>query len=273
MCYSGDFVTMDEDGFLYFVGRRDTMIKSSGFRISPTEVEEVLFKSGLVRAAAVIGIPDEVLGQTIKAFVVRRDGEALAVEKLRGVLRGEHAALHGAEGHRGARRAAEDDERQGGLSGAAPARGSVGGSWLSIRVAALIAQHFPDSKAELRIGGIPVGDIAARYGTPFFVYDRQVLDRKWALLRDALPAEFSIAYSVKANPNPAIIRYFLAKGASLEIASPGEMARALAGGLPGRAGSSSRGRARRKPSSSWRSSRESARSTSSRSWRRAGSPP
>ncbi len=83
VCYSGDFVKMDEGGFLYFVGRRDTMIKSSGFRISPTEVEEVLFKSGLITAAAVIGLPDEVLGQTIKAFVVPRDGEELAVEKLR----------------------------------------------------------------------------------------------------------------------------------------------------------------------------------------------
>jgi acyl-CoA synthetase (AMP-forming)/AMP-acid ligase II len=83
VCYSGDYVKIDEDGFLYFVGRRDTMIKSSGFRISPTEVEEVLFKSGLVKAAAVIGIPDEVLGQTVKAFVVGRDGEGLEVEKLR----------------------------------------------------------------------------------------------------------------------------------------------------------------------------------------------
>jgi acyl-CoA ligase (AMP-forming) (exosortase A-associated) len=83
VCYSGDFVWMDEDGFLYFVGRRDTMIKSSGFRISPTEVEEVLFKSGLVKAAAVIGIPDEVLGQSIKAFVVARDGGSCEAQELR----------------------------------------------------------------------------------------------------------------------------------------------------------------------------------------------
>ena len=83
VCYSGDYVRMDEDGFLYFIGRRDTMIKSSGFRVSPTEVEEVLFKSGLVKGAAVIGIPDEMLGQTIKAFVVGRDGDALSIEKLR----------------------------------------------------------------------------------------------------------------------------------------------------------------------------------------------
>jgi len=77
VCYSGDLVKMDEEGFLYFVGRRDTMIKSSGYRISPTEVEEAVFSSGRVRHVAVIGIPDEVLGQTIKAFVVARDGESV----------------------------------------------------------------------------------------------------------------------------------------------------------------------------------------------------
>lgn len=77
VCYSGDVVKKDEDGFLYFIGRRDAMIKSSGFRISPTEVEEVLFQSGKLRGAAVIGVPDDVLGQHIKAFVVAKDGEAL----------------------------------------------------------------------------------------------------------------------------------------------------------------------------------------------------
>ncbi len=73
---------MDEDGFLYFIGRRDTMIKSSGFRISPTEVEEVLFQSGKLRGAAVIGIPDDTLGQTIKAFVVAKDGNSLDIDAL-----------------------------------------------------------------------------------------------------------------------------------------------------------------------------------------------
>ena len=82
VCYSGDLVKMDEDGFLYFVGRRDTMIKSSGFRISPTEVEEVLFQTGKLRGAAVIGIPDEVLGQVIKAFVVAKDGDPLDTDAL-----------------------------------------------------------------------------------------------------------------------------------------------------------------------------------------------
>jgi acyl-CoA synthetase (AMP-forming)/AMP-acid ligase II len=58
------------------------MIKSSGFRVSPTEVEEVFFRSGMVRGAAVIGIPDEVLGQSIKAFVVPRDGAEVTSEGL-----------------------------------------------------------------------------------------------------------------------------------------------------------------------------------------------
>jgi len=82
VCYSGDLVTMDEDGFLYFVGRRDTLIKSSGFRVSPTEVEEVLFQSGRLREAAVIGIPDALLGQSIKAFVVPADGQSPTPEEL-----------------------------------------------------------------------------------------------------------------------------------------------------------------------------------------------
>jgi acyl-CoA ligase (AMP-forming) (exosortase A-associated) len=82
VCYSGDLVRMDDEGFLYFVGRRDAMIKSSGYRISPTEVEEAIFSSGNVQHAAVIGIPDEVLGQAIKAFVVTREGDRVNTESV-----------------------------------------------------------------------------------------------------------------------------------------------------------------------------------------------
>ena len=73
---------MDEDGFLYFVGRRDNMIKSSGFRISPTEVEEILFQSGKVQGAAVIGVPDALLGQAVTAFVVPNEGTSLDADAL-----------------------------------------------------------------------------------------------------------------------------------------------------------------------------------------------
>ncbi len=82
VCYSGDLVTMDEEGFFYFVGRRDNMIKSSGFRISPNEVEEMLFQSGMLREAAVVGIPDDTLGQVIRAYVALRDGEAVNSDVL-----------------------------------------------------------------------------------------------------------------------------------------------------------------------------------------------
>lgn len=77
VCYSGDLVKMDEDGFLYFVGRRDNLIKSSGFRISPTEVEQAICRNKSVREAAVVGVADELLGQHIKAYVVPVDGEQL----------------------------------------------------------------------------------------------------------------------------------------------------------------------------------------------------
>ena len=68
--YSGDLVRQDEEGYLYFVGRSDNQIKSAGFRISPTEVGEVLCRSNDVHAAAVVGLTDDVLGQQIKAYVV-----------------------------------------------------------------------------------------------------------------------------------------------------------------------------------------------------------
>jgi acyl-CoA ligase (AMP-forming) (exosortase A-associated) len=63
--WSGDTVVADEDGFLYFVGRRDGMIKTSGYRVSPSEIEEAAYGTGLVRDAVAIGVEDETLGQRI----------------------------------------------------------------------------------------------------------------------------------------------------------------------------------------------------------------
>lgn len=63
--WSGDTVRMDEEGFLYFIGRRDEMIKTSGYRVSPTDIEEVVYATGLVTEAAAVGVPHPVLGQAI----------------------------------------------------------------------------------------------------------------------------------------------------------------------------------------------------------------
>ena len=68
--YSGYTVRRDAEGFLYFVGRRDEMMKTSGYRVSPTEVEEALYASGLVAEALVYAVPDEVLGSAICAAVL-----------------------------------------------------------------------------------------------------------------------------------------------------------------------------------------------------------
>jgi diaminopimelate decarboxylase len=99
-------------------------------------------------------------------------------------------------------------------------------------VPSLIERYFPSSRQELCVGGVPVSALANHYGTPFFVYDRGVIDQKWMLLREALPDAFSICYSVKANPNQTILKHFLSKGAGLEIASAGEFCQALRAGCP-----------------------------------------
>ncbi|MFW6139302.1 MAG: class I adenylate-forming enzyme family protein [Spirochaetota bacterium] len=71
--YSGDLFKMDEDGYLYFVSRKDDIIKSRGEKVAPKEVESVIYSLKGVVEAAVVGIPDTILGQAIKAFVVSTD--------------------------------------------------------------------------------------------------------------------------------------------------------------------------------------------------------
>ncbi|RLK51632.1 acyl-CoA ligase (AMP-forming) (exosortase A-associated) [Alkalispirillum mobile] len=84
--WSGDTVRMDEDGFLYFIGRRDEMIKTSGYRVSPNEVEEVIYSTGLVAEAAALGVPHPTLGHGIVVVALARD-EGLTGESLVSQLR------------------------------------------------------------------------------------------------------------------------------------------------------------------------------------------
>lgn len=67
--HSGDWVKMDEEGDLWFVGRKDTMIKTSGFRLSPTEVEEMIYLSGMIKEVVAFGEPDQSLGEVVHAAV------------------------------------------------------------------------------------------------------------------------------------------------------------------------------------------------------------
>ncbi len=80
--YSGDYVKIDADGFLYFVGRKDEMIKCAGNRVSPTEIEEVIYASRKIQDAIVFGIPDQVLGHVIRAVVVASPSVEITEEEI-----------------------------------------------------------------------------------------------------------------------------------------------------------------------------------------------
>ncbi|CDG83295.1 acyl-CoA ligase (AMP-forming), exosortase A system-associated [Janthinobacterium agaricidamnosum] len=80
--WSGDTVRRDSEGFLYFIGREDDMIKTSGYRVSPGEIEDVAYGSGLVGEAAAFGVPHPMLGQAIALLATSAPGQALQADAL-----------------------------------------------------------------------------------------------------------------------------------------------------------------------------------------------
>lgn len=82
LLYTGDLFRMDEEGYLYFVARKDDIIKSRGEKVSPREIENVIYGVSQVREVAVIGVPDEILGEAVKAFVVKNDGSTLTEKDI-----------------------------------------------------------------------------------------------------------------------------------------------------------------------------------------------
>jgi len=76
--YSGDIFRTDSEGYLYFVSRRDDIIKSRGEKVSPREVENVLYSMKGIFEAAVVGMPDALLGEAVKAYVVLQPGHELS---------------------------------------------------------------------------------------------------------------------------------------------------------------------------------------------------
>ena len=81
--FTGDIAKMDEDGWTYIVDRKKDLINASGYKVWPNEVEEVLFEHPKIREAAVIGIPDETRGETVKAFIVLEPGQTSTVDEIR----------------------------------------------------------------------------------------------------------------------------------------------------------------------------------------------
>lgn len=87
--HTGDLFTSDDEGYLYFVGRKDDIIKSRGEKVSPREVENVISSHPAVAEVAVIGLPDAILGQAIKALVVLRGGSPATPKEIQ-----RHCAQH-----------------------------------------------------------------------------------------------------------------------------------------------------------------------------------
>ncbi len=85
--YTGDLCKQDEDGYLYFIARMDDVIKSRGEKVPPREVESALIGIRGVKEAAVIGVPDEIIGQAIKAFVVPEIGVLLSETEVQAACR------------------------------------------------------------------------------------------------------------------------------------------------------------------------------------------
>jgi long-chain acyl-CoA synthetase len=80
--HTGDLGYMDEDGYVYITGRNSEMIKSGAFRISPNEIEDVLYQHADVYEVGVVGAPDDMLGETIVALVVPKDGRIPSQKSL-----------------------------------------------------------------------------------------------------------------------------------------------------------------------------------------------
>lgn len=80
--YTGDLFRMDEEGYLYFVARKDDIIKCKGEKVSPKEIENVLYSLEGILEAAVVGVPDEIFGQAVKAYVALEEGSKLTEKDI-----------------------------------------------------------------------------------------------------------------------------------------------------------------------------------------------
>ncbi|KAB7705493.1 AMP-binding protein [Bacillus aerolatus] len=81
--HTGDLATMDEDGYFYIIGRKKEMIIFGGFNIYPQEIEGVLFEHEDVKEAAVVGLPHELHGEIVKAYIVPKDGRNIDIDEIR----------------------------------------------------------------------------------------------------------------------------------------------------------------------------------------------
>ena len=146
----------DEEGFLYFVGRNDEMIKTSGYRVSPTEIEEVAYGTGLVRDAVALGVEDPRLGQRIVLVVSPADGELDADAAARGAEAGSCRCYMVPGDGRSCATSCRAPQRQVRPQPAAPGAGGMSDAQHDRRVRR--------DRRRARVGGIPLDRLAERVG-------------------------------------------------------------------------------------------------------------
>ncbi len=95
-----------------------------------------------------------------------------------------------------------------------------------------VLKYYEVSNHQLCVGGRPVSEIAAETGTPLYLYDLNVARKKFEMLRAAISGEVDIHYAIKANPHPEVISFFKGLGCGADVASLGELNRALEAGIP-----------------------------------------
>ncbi len=199
------------------------MIKTSGYRVSPTEVEEVALSSGHVDEAVAVGVPDEALGQAITLAVTVTDSGQDAADAVIEHCRRTLPALYGAAERRGVAGAAAKPQRQNrsfpycvGATGRAPGGRMMANSPGKPHP---IGQ-FDTEDGFLVIGGVRLDRLAARVGrTPFYAYDRAHISRRIRQLKRSLPKNIHLHYAVKANPMPAVVGHIAPQVDGLDVAS------------------------------------------------------
>ena len=240
-------------GYLYFVGRRDHQIKTAGYRVSPTEIEEIVLHCSDVRQAAVVGVDDFQLGQRIECSLVPVDETTDAqtiVDRTRRHVASELPAYMVPKRIRVVRHLPltssgkidyAELKRQHAENSSAPreraarmneARTNPTESQVrhAESVQRLIDRNFARDHGELAIDGRAITQLASRFGTPLYVYSQRLLQQAWNTLRATYPSSFRILYSMKANPHRDFLQFFLALGSGIEIASAGELRAAVAAG-------------------------------------------
>ena len=223
--WSGDTVVRDEEGFLYFVGRKDEMIKTSGYRVSPSEIEEAAYDTGLVRDAVALGVEDADARAARGARGQPGERREVDVDALLAQLRKALPLLHAAEA--GGGQAGDPPVAQRQVRPRPAARGADGMTPHSTVAA------FATRSGRLCVGGIPLDVLAERVGgTPFFAYDRGLLTGRVAKLRAALPSGIDLSYAIKANPMPAVVHHLSGLVDSFDVASALELRTALNTTMP-----------------------------------------